>query len=133
MIELNEILENQEGRKIPTTHFAHENSFMFLNSAGMRLDPEDFILEMYRELFYESRYEGDGKAKSLDPEFLDTLEEKLLLYAFAGRRLQTSSKESYTAVYPILAKNAYFRKEAERTIKSFLFSGPIAQYFENYD
>lgn len=109
-----------------------EKSFAFIPTAGMRSAPEELILELYREIFYDP-FSGNGKTVPLNPShFAGSPEQELVVYALRGRRKEKSQskREDYFApAYPVLAETAWLRKSADRVIRDFLFAGPIAQYF----
>ena len=116
-------------------HDSIQSSFLFVPSAGMRVSSDDLIIELYREVFFETR--SEGSLKRIDPEeqedgnsvFDD--EEKLSLYMSRGRKKQTSATRQltnfYTPLYPSLARRSWLRKQSERAIRDF-FLKAIAQH-----
>jgi len=113
-------------------------SFVFTPSAGMRLAPEVLVLELMREVFLGSHYDlSTTKAKDIDPEergddgnYRFTDRERAILYTLQGRRKKTKSSADQTffaPAYPQLAEAGWLRKNSERVINNFLFSGPVAQ------
>lgn len=113
-------------------------SFVFVPSAGMRLAPEVLVLELMREVFLGSHYDlSTTKAKGIDPEergddgnYRFTIRERAVLYTLQGRRKKTKSSSDQTffaPAYPQLAELGWLRKNSERVINNFLFSGPVAQ------
>jgi len=115
-----------------------KKSFIFVQSAGMRLAPEVLVLELMRELFFEPHYGDAGGTRYLKPDEEDSNHdpcysprERAVLYALKGRRKKTkASKEAlhfYAPAYPHLAKRGWIGKKRERVLNNFLLSGPIAQ------
>jgi len=135
----------------PPTHHLISNSFVFVPSAGMRLAPEILLLELFREVFYQSHSEN-GKTKDLFPNektddqtYYYNNGERAVLYALKGRRKKTKQSKNqpfFTPAYPELARNAWLGNKRERIIVNFLFGrsvgkhnqehtvcAPISQYF----
>lgn len=120
----------------PKVHPAIRKGFVFLPSAGMRLAPEILVLELMREVFFESHYGATGN-RYLDPDELDEdrqyryqKEERAILHALRGRRRKSKQAETqsfYAPAYPRLAAHGWLGKNRERVINNFLFAGPIAQ------
>lgn len=114
-----------------------EKSFLFVPTGGMRSAPDELVLELMREIFYEKL--SEGKERKLDPEnkqvpgiiqpeYSDL--EKVVLYAARGRKKlnrQSNVDTFYTPPYPQLARLAWPRKNTERVVKNFCFSA-IAQH-----
>ena len=47
-------------------HNSIQTSFLFVPTAGMRVSSDDLIIELYREVFFETR--SEGSLKRIDPE-----------------------------------------------------------------
>jgi hypothetical protein len=104
----------------------------------MRSAPEELVLELMREVFLGSHYDlSTTKIKRIDPEergedgnYRLTNRERSILYTLQGRRKETKSSPVQTffaPAYPQLAEAGWLRKNSERVINNFLFSGPVAQ------
>ena len=71
-------------------HNSIQSSFLFVPTAGMRVSSDDLIIELYREVFFETR--SEGSLKRIDPEELEDGksvfddEEKFSLYMSRGRK-----------------------------------------------
>jgi len=115
----------------PPVHSLIKSSFMFVETAGMRHAPEILILELFREIFFK-KHTG-GKAQHLDPAQNNPAYselEQIVLEATRGRIKKSGKNTSifYAPAYPLLARNAYLRKQADRVIRDHLLRGPIANY-----
>jgi hypothetical protein len=121
----------------PHVHPLVAKSFVFLPSTGMRLAPEILVLELLREVFFDSHF-GSAQTKPLDPMEVDgsstpvfSVSERAVVSALRGRRKafhQSNAKPFYAPAYPSLARTAWLGARRERVIKNFLFSGAIAQH-----
>jgi hypothetical protein len=116
----------------PVVHPIIKRSFAFVPTAGMRLSPEILVIELMREVFYESHYENSF-SKDLNPEETDDKNlniysdaERAILHVLRGRRKKTSQR-FFAPAYPQLARNSWLGKKRERVIYNFLLSGPIVQ------
>ena len=123
-------------------HKSVEHSFLFISPAEECSSPDDLVLELYREVFFENRYEGENEKKGLlkriNPEEEDNNNspvfsegEKIALYIGRGRAKQTSQKKKtetyFTPLYPTLARTAWLRKQFSRSIYRIFFRS-IAQH-----
>lgn len=125
----------------PKVHPLVRGSFVFVPSAGMRLAPEILVLELLRELFFESHFGESTGTKDLNPDEVDeqrrnrySPKERAVLYALRGRRKKTKSsavQRFFAPAYPVLTKSAWLGKNRERVINNFLLGGPIAQHLWN--
>lgn len=119
----------------PKMHPLINKSFVFVPSAGMRLAPEILLLELFREIFFENRYE-ESIGRELNPDDKGEIgpyssSERVVLHALRSRRckFKTSNSMPYFApAYPALARHGWLGKKRERVINNFLLGGPIAQY-----
>ena len=122
----------------PKVHSLITNSFAFVPTAGMRLAPEILVLELMREIFYESHCNNSASTRDLDPydKYVDrasiySKNEKAIIFALRGRRKKAKgsiAKSFYAPAYPELARNSWLGKNRERVIVNFLLSGPVSQY-----
>ncbi len=129
--------ENQTANE-PKVHPLIRESFFFVHSAGMRLAPEVLILELMREIFFDAVFGETTGSQELRPDLLAqdgsnilTVNEQAVVGIMKGRRKKTkgSNENSFFApAYPALARYGWMRKNSERVVKNFLFSGPIAQF-----
>jgi hypothetical protein len=117
----------------PRFHPLIRKSFIFIQSAGMRLAPEVLILELMREVFFERHYGECTATKYIDPDECDderrhimTEKQRAVLYTLGGRSTRNKTR-FYAPAYPILATRGWLGKNRERVINGFLLSGPIAQ------
>lgn len=115
-----------------------KGSFIFVQSAGMRLAPEILVLELMREVFLGKHFNDDiTKAKEIDPDerkedgnYRFSNRERAVLYSLQGRRKKTKNSADqifFAPAYPQLAELGWLRKNSERAINNFLFAGPVAQ------
>jgi len=123
----------------PKMRPAIRDSFLFVPTVGMR-SPETLMLELFREIFFETHYGNSGAARALNPDdtdsgqpdgFLYTEKERVALNAFRGRRKETKMSRVnsyYVPAYPQLAEWAWLRKRSDRVIKSLLFEGAFVQH-----
>lgn len=122
----------------PKVHSLVRRSFAFVPSAGMRLAPEILVLELMREVFFETHYGVTTATRNLDPDeingergFRFTDNQRAVLYALKGRRKKSRHSQVqrfFAPAYPCLAESGWLGKNRERVIYNFLLSGPIAQY-----
>lgn len=115
-------------------------SFLFVPSVGMRLGPEVLVLELMREIFFETRYDdGLPSGRDLvaddqrdDGTFILSLEERSVLHALRGRRKATKRSRAaslFAPAYPPLARHGWLGRKRERIIKRLLFEGAVGQHF----
>lgn len=122
----------------PTTRAAKEpkvpplvggDSFVFVQTTGLRSSPEALILELFREVFF-SPVSHDGKERPLSPDFAGFAEpEQALLYATRGRPKQVKQGKIegfYSPVYPEQARGGWFRKQSDRAIRHHFLEGALA-------
>lgn len=130
-------LQDRRTANEPKVHPLIKKSFIFVPSAGMRSAPEILIQEIMLEAFFGIHSEANPKARELDPDESKegqkcySERERAILYAIRGRRKMTKKKANqifFAPAYPQLARHIQFRKNSERVIGKFLFSGPIAQH-----
>jgi hypothetical protein len=123
----------------PKVHPLVRKGFAFVPSAGARYAPEELVLELMREVFWGTNYNPDVRgthpldADERDEEnrYIYSERKRAILHSLRGRRKKSKHSEDqkvFAPAYPILAGGGWFRKSAERVIKNFLLSGPVAQY-----
>ncbi|WP_157128416.1 hypothetical protein [Cupriavidus sp. USMAA2-4] len=108
-------------------------SAFFVNTVGMREAPERLITELFRELFFGGRpANAPAGARELQPCPEDTLEESALLHLERGRAKRITQRGNaslyYAPLYPVLARNSWPRKGADRVIQLQLIEGLLAQH-----
>ena len=133
-MELFKDLKLEKSKTEAGWHKSIQGSFLFIPTAGMRVSSDDLIIELYREIFFETR--SEGSLKRIDPEELQDgksvfdEEEKFSLYMSRGRKKQTTATRKltnfYTPLYPSLARRSWLRKQSERAVRDF-FLKAIAQ------
>lgn len=120
------------GKNEPEVHPAIKKSFLYVQTAGMRIAPETLILELFRELFF-NKFSGSEQERQLNPsDDVYTVNEKAVIYALRGRRKlfhQTRKSDYYAPAYPVLAKHSWLRQKSDRVVKDFFLSGPLSQHF----
>lgn len=114
--------------------------FIAVPSVGMRLAPEILILELFRDVFFESDSPEQSKTQELDPEMRDkdtnafvlqSIAERATVAALRNKRKQSRQsreKTFYAPAYPSLASNAWLSRKRERVISRLLFEGAFSQY-----
>ena len=130
-------------------HHSVRSGFLFVSPASERSSSDDLIIELFREVFFEKRSEGEGKLTRIKKEHLvhsdDSLQtidnliftpsEKYSLHMAKGRQKQTSKVDEissfYTPLYPSLARTTWRSKNNERCISSFFFRA-IAQHLSEH-
>lgn len=122
----------------PKVHPLIKKSFVFVPSAGMRLAPEILVLELMREVFFESHVGETIGTRDLNPDELDEERrpffpkaERAVLHALRGRRKKSknaATQRFFAPAYPQLANRGWLGKNRERVVNNFLLSGPIAQH-----
>jgi len=107
----------------------------------MRQSGEEYILELFREVFFENK-EEDSKNRPMDPEAelegenVFTKNEKYSIYMGRGRKKVTKTQDRHTdyylPLYPSLARRSWRRKNDERVLKDF-FMPAIYQHQADRD
>lgn len=119
---------------------AGTKGFLSVPSVGMRLAPEILLLELFRDVFFESDSSDQSKTVALDPELRDE-ETGTLIFQSKGERAtiaavrnqrkqsrQSGEKTFFGPAYPALATNAWLSSKRERVITRLLFEGAISQH-----
>ncbi len=111
-----------------------KGSHLFVRTVGMREAPERLVVELFRELCFESVTPSNEKtSRELEPRNDLISEEKALLYVARGRAKQKSrklpEKSYYGPLYPLVARNSWPRKQAENVIAFQFVDGPLAEHF----
>ena len=83
----------------PAVHPLVKNSFVFVQSAGMRLAPEVLLLELFREIYFDRRYGSTSGTKylianemgSMRDSFFYSKEERAILFMMRGRRKKSKT------------------------------------------
>lgn len=127
------------GHQDKSTFEPHVPSFIkgsrfFVRTVGMREAPERLIVELFRELCFESVTPNSERAsRDLEPHDELTLEENALLHVARGREKQAHrklhEKSYYGPLYPFIARNSWPRKQAESVIAFQLLDGPFLEHF----
>jgi hypothetical protein len=130
---LDELLGKDRSTHEPSVPSLVKQSVFFVKSLGMRQVPELLIIELFRELCFKSpRPANENKARELLPTPDLPPAEVALLYAARGRSKRTKDlqkpKTYFGPLYPLLARNAWARVEAERVIASQFVERPLSQY-----
>ena len=122
----------------PKVHPIVAKSFVFVPTVGMRLAPEVLVLELFREVFFESHCNESASTRDLDPEERGenrsscySKNEQAVIYALRGRRKKTKGSVAHSffaPAYPALARSSWLGKNRERVILNFLLGGPICQH-----
>lgn len=125
----------------PKVHPLIANSFAFVPTVGMRLAPEILVLELFREVFFESHCNNSAGTKDLDPyeryenrASYYSKNEQAVIFALRGRRKKAKGSVAhsfYAPAYPALARSSWLGRNRERVIFNFLLSGPISQHLWN--
>jgi hypothetical protein len=154
---INQLVTNDGLRKklqsaqMPLAPNSYKRSFLYLPSTGMTITPDEFILELFREVYFDNHRESikvDGrsytKALPLDPElevirksdfeYIEyTKREKAVLEIFRTRKKRFSSNYNFIPAYPELARNGWIRNKSERIIKNLFFRDLISQALYDID
>jgi len=125
----------------PKVHSLIANSFAFVPTVGMRLAPEILVLELFREVFFESHCNDSAATKDLDPHERHenrasyySNNEQAVIFALRGRRKKAKGSVAHSffaPAYPALARSSWLGRNRERVILNFLLSGPISQHLWN--
>ncbi|AII60157.1 hypothetical protein X793_00440 [Dehalococcoides mccartyi CG4] len=125
----------------PKVHPLIANSFVFVPTVGMRLAPEILVIELFREIFFESHCNNSSSTKDLDPyethsnkEPYYSKNEQAVIFTLRGRRKKTKGSIAHSffaPAYPALARSSWLGKNRERVILHFLLGGPIIQHLWN--
>jgi hypothetical protein len=107
-------------------------------SVGMRLSPEILVLELFREVFFQSTEDSHNSSRELSPEFrlksghhYFSEGERAVIYCLEGRRKAKKTDQGprfYAPAYPHIARGAWLSKHRERTIGKLLFEGAFSQW-----
>lgn len=149
MPSIKEILLEKKAIERPrqfTVPAFYKKSFLFVRSTETVNTPGELIQELFRESFFENRFETKTKVR-LNPNGEEVLksnyskcssfkpygvQEQVALEIFRGRKMKGGKGEySYLPPYPSLARNAWNRENAGRQIKLQFLGGAIAQAFES--
>jgi hypothetical protein len=119
--------------------FIGNKTFAKVNDSGMMQSPEVFLLECFKEIFFDSIDGDEGtdtplvEAQKQYAEHASLAHFEAAIYALRGRRRTSGGRKGqsyYAPLYPVLAnKPAGFRSHKGHAAKAFLFSGPLRQHY----
>lgn len=122
----------------PQPHAAFAKGFVGLPSAGFRPSPEELVLELFRELFFDD-FAPQARAEKLMPDtrddsgaYLLTSGERAVLGTMRVRKRLSGSRKAhdyYAPAFPCLAAYGWRRKQSDRVVRDFLLCGAMAQHY----
>jgi len=125
-----QVLEPVSSKYEPKPHPCASNSFADVSYVEMRNNPEVFITELMREVFFDSSTETVKEQQFSPQKYNESLEKQSVIYALRGKRKETKQNrvnDYYAPAYPSLCQYAWIGSKRARVINRTLFRGALAQ------